>query len=82
MWMRCRKPKDDPETYSADDIQKMKDAGTYNDKVKELSGKKSRRKISAKDIEDIGNFKYGYGFQFSMSQDTTPNQVLTRRPTV
>ncbi|MDI9551960.1 MAG: RagB/SusD family nutrient uptake outer membrane protein [Bacteroidota bacterium] len=78
------KPEDDPETYSADDIQKMKDAGTYNDKVKELSEAKKAAKenIQVKDIEDIGNFKYGYGFQKFLnvaSDGTTPNQVFDEK---
>ncbi|MBR4756251.1 MAG: RagB/SusD family nutrient uptake outer membrane protein [Bacteroidales bacterium] len=47
-------------------IQKMKDEGTYKKTCEDLvKAKEAARKdnIQEKSIEDIGNFKYGYGFQ-------------------
>lgn len=47
-------------------IKEMKDNGTYADECKKLrETKDAARKdnIQEKSIDDIGNFKYGYGFQ-------------------
>ena len=59
------KPEDDPDTYSAEAIEELKKAGTYNDECKKLADAKTaaRANIQQKSIEDIGNFMYGYGFQ-------------------
>ncbi|MBR1926257.1 MAG: RagB/SusD family nutrient uptake outer membrane protein [Bacteroidales bacterium] len=51
---------------SAEKIAKMKEDGTYEDECKSLrEAKDAARKdnIQEKSIDDIGNFKYGYGFQ-------------------
>ena len=51
---------------SEEAIAKLKEAGKYNDECKALrDAKDAARKdnIQEKSIDDIGNFKYGYGFQ-------------------
>ncbi|MBR4809678.1 MAG: RagB/SusD family nutrient uptake outer membrane protein [Bacteroidales bacterium] len=58
------KPEDAPAKYDSKTIEKLKKDGEYDEECEKLIKAKeaAHDNIQQKDIEDIGNFIYGYGF--------------------
>ena len=71
------KPEDDPDNYDEAKIAKLKSDGKYEDECEKLMKAKTKAReeeYQLKDIDDIGSFYHGFGFNkfLNMKSDGNP----------